>query len=158
MRQTDVTNTQDQKSEDTYKIPPEFESYMGPETINADGGGVDLDVQVPVPPRPPPRKKKVTTGDNQVELVDDDSEDDYIYPDAPEETEDERKKKDKASDDEGYHYPGRCEHGSRTRVTSRANTANFTTEAKVKYLVTSKNNCHWQRHWGEITCPSSQID
>ena len=67
--------------------------------------GVDLDVEVPVPPRPPPRKKKLTTGDNQTELVDDESEDDYIYPDAPDETEDEGKKKDKSSDDEWYHYP-----------------------------------------------------
>ena len=35
--QTDETNTHDQKDEDTYEIPPEFESYMGPETIKADG-------------------------------------------------------------------------------------------------------------------------
>ena len=102
LRQTDETNTQDKKGEDTYEIPPEFESYMGPEAGDVDGSGVDLDVEVPVPP---PRKKRPTTGDNQAEFVDDESEDDYIYPDAPEEVEDEGKKKDKASDEEGYHYP-----------------------------------------------------
>ena len=109
LSRTDVrtaSESGEKKGEDDYQIPPEVEAYMGP-AADESGIGVDLDVEVPLPPRPPLRKRKPgNDGTNQTEEPGDESEDDYIYPGDPEdEGEKKRDENTKGSDDDSYHYP-----------------------------------------------------